>query len=224
MIDRASIADSLGHSFVRRSLLETALTHRSFGTPHNERLEFLGDGILNCVIADVLYARFPDLSEGDLSRLRANLVRQDSLHRIAQGLHLGDHLRLGDGEEKSGGRLRPSILADGVEALFGAVYLDAGFERVKAVIVKLYGGMLDALDPSEAIKDAKTRLQERLQANRQALPRYVVTATLGEAHAQMFEVACELAGLGITTTGRGASRRIAEQQAAEAALAATGHL
>lgn len=220
MNEPSRIADVLGHEFARGDLLETALTHRSFGTPHNERLEFLGDGILNCVIADLLYARFPQLSEGDLSRLRANLVRQDSLHGIAGDLRLGRYLNLGDGEEKSGGRSRPSILADAVEALFGAVYLDAGFEAVKSVVGKLYGPMLAKIDPAATIKDAKTRLQEQLQASRQQLPRYVVTATHGEAHAQTFEVACTIEGLGITTTGMGSSRRIAEQHAAESALAA----
>ena len=220
MNDRQSVAAALGHVFVRRELFDIALTHRSYGTPNNERLEFLGDGVLNCVIADLLYQRFPELSEGDLSRLRAHLVRQDSLHTIARDLCLGEALRLGDGEQKSGGRKRPSMLADAVEALIGAVFLDAGFERAKAVVQQLYRPMIEAIDPAEAIKDAKTRLQEHVQAARQPLPRYVVTATQGEAHAQVFEVACELDGVGITTSGRGASRRIAEQQAAAAALAA----
>lgn len=222
MNDRSGVTQALGHVFVRGDLLDTALTHRSYGVPNNERLEFLGDGLLNCVVAELLYNRFPDLSEGELSRLRANLVRQDSLHRIALQLRLGEHLRLGDGEEKSGGRVRPSILADAVEALFGAVYLDAGFAAARDVVSRLYRRMIEAIDPAQASKDAKTRLQEYLQARRQPLPRYAVTATQGAAHAQVFEVACELEGLGITTTGHGASRRIAEQQAAAAALSAIG--
>lgn len=210
---------ALGHSFSTGDLLRAALTHRSFGTPHNERLEFLGDSLLNCVVADLLYSRYPELSEGDLSRLRANLVRQDSLHSIAVRLNLGDDLKLGDGEKKSGGHARPSILADATEALFGAVYLDAGFARVHQVIAGLYAPLIEAIDLSRAIKDAKTRLQEYLQARKQPLPVYAVIATAGEAHAQEFEVACELVS-GLRRSGRGSSRRIAEQQAAEAVLTA----
>lgn len=210
---------ALGHGFSQTNLLRTALTHRSYGTPHNERLEFLGDALLNCVIADLLYARYPALSEGDLSRLRANLVNQDSLYTIALRLELGGRLQLGDGEKKSGGHARPSILADATEALFGAVYLDAGFARVREVIATLYAPLIDAIDLSRAIKDAKTRLQEYLQARKQPLPVYAVVATAGEAHAQEFEVICELAS-GIRGKGHGSSRRIAEQQAAEAILVA----
>lgn len=210
---------ALGHGFAQSSLLQTALTHRSYGTPHNERLEFLGDALLNCVVADLLFASYPALSEGDLSRLRANLVNQDSLHAIARRLDLGDRLHLGDGEKKSGGHARPSILADATEALFGAVYLDAGFARVHEVIAALYAPLIEAIDLSRAIKDAKTRLQEYLQARKQPLPVYTVVATAGEAHAQEFEVTCELAS-GVHGRGRGSSRRIAEQQAAEAILAA----
>ena len=166
-----SVARKLGHEFSDEALLRTALTHRSFGTPNNERLEFLGDGILDCVIAASLFHRFPTLPEGDLSRLRANMVRQDSLHRLALNLKLGDFLRLGEGELKSGGAQRPSILADALEALFGAIYLDAGFSAAQAVIERLYSPLLDELKPGQFQKDAKTRLQEWLQGRKKPLPR-----------------------------------------------------
>ncbi|MCL2523924.1 MAG: ribonuclease III [Betaproteobacteria bacterium] len=215
-----SIAARLGHRFADPNLLRTALTHRSFGTPNNERLEFLGDGILDCVIAAALYARFPDLPEGDLSRLRANLVRQDTLHRLALDLELGAALRLGEGELKSGGAQRPSILADALEALFGAIYLDAGFEPAAATVLRLYAPLLDALIPGKAGKDAKTGLQEWLQGRKKPLPRYLLLETSGAAHAQSFTVACELADPPLRTQGRGGSRRVAEQDAAEKALEA----
>jgi ribonuclease-3 len=154
------LEQALGHQFSEASLLLTALTHRSHSLPHNERLEFLGDSILNGVVARQLFDRFPDLPEGDLSRLRANLVRQDSLHQLALKLSLGNFLRLGEGELKSGGNQRPSILADTLEALFGAVWLDAGYDAASAVIVRLYSEMLAAITPGQPIKDAKTRLQE----------------------------------------------------------------
>ena len=208
----------LGHTFFDSSLLQTALTHRSHSTPHNERFEFLGDSILNGVIARQLFDRFPDLAEGDLSRLRANLVRQDSLHQLALSLSLGAFLRLGEGELKSGGAQRPSILADALEALFGAIWLDAGFDVASAVIVRLYAGMLTSITPGQPIKDAKTRLQELLQARRLPLPKYILTATEGEAHAQQFKMCCEIDSLKIRTEGSGGSRRAAEQMAAERAL------
>lgn len=216
----AGLAKAVGHAFGDPGLLQTALTHRSFGSPHYERLEFLGDGILNCAIAAELYRRFPDLPEGDLSRLRANLVRQDSLFKLAQGLCLGDVLRLGEGELRSGGSERPSILADALEAVFGAIYLDAGYDAAAAVVAGLYRSMLDELHPGQTAKDPKTRLQEWLQGRRQPLPRYTMVATTGAAHNQQFEVACELDGLGIRAVGQGTSRRIAEQAAADAALKA----
>lgn len=212
------IERTLGHSFSDSSLLQTALTHRSHSSPHNERLEFLGDSILNGVIARQLYDRFPDLPEGDLSRLRANLVRQDSLHQLALTLSLGQYLRLGEGELKSGGSQRPSILADAVEALFGAIWLDAGFEAASAVIERLYKDMLGAIVPGRPMKDAKTRLQEYLQGKRLPLPKYALTATEGEAHAQQFRIACEIEALKLRTEGSGGSRRAAEQMAAERAL------
>jgi ribonuclease III len=212
------LEQAIGHPFSDSSLLQIALTHRSHSAPHNERLEFLGDSILNGVIARQLYDRFPGLPEGDLSRLRANLVRQDSLHRLALSLTLGQYLRLGEGELKSGGAQRPSILADTVEALFGAIWLDAGFDAASAVIVRLYSDMLDAIVPGQPIKDAKTRLQEYVQGRRLPLPRYLLTGTEGEAHAQHFRIACEIGSLHIRTEGSGGSRRAAEQMAAERAL------
>lgn len=210
----------LGYSFEDASLLRTALTHRSYGTPHNERLEFLGDGVLDCVIAAVLYGRFPGLQEGDLSRLRARLVCQDSLHQLAQALDLGKMLRLGEGEMKSGGHRRPSILADALEAVFGAIYLDGGFERAHEVIARLYLPMLEGLLPGEMMKDAKTRLQEWLQGHRKALPQYQLVETSGAAHEQRFQVACLIEVPPVRTVGMGTSRRLAEQAAAEEALKA----
>lgn len=210
----------LGHVFADARLLQEALTHRSFGQPNNERFEFLGDSILNCVIAIALFERFGELREGELSRVRASLVRQDALHRIALVLDLGDCLRLGEGELKSGGSRRPSILADAVEALFAAVFLDAGFAAAKAVVDRLYVPLLAEVDPLKPSKDPKTALQEWLQGRRIPVPTYSMVQVIGEAHAQEFEVACEIPKLGVRTLGRGPSRRIAEQQSAELALAA----
>ncbi|MDY0035671.1 MAG: ribonuclease III [Zoogloea oleivorans] len=212
------LQQALGYRFVRPELLEQALTHRSFGSPHNERLEFLGDSVLNCVTAMALFGRFGELREGDLSRLRANLVRQEALHRLADGLKLGDYLRLGEGELKSGGHRRPSILADALEAIFAAVFMDAGFETAKAVIDRLYESSIAELDPARALKDPKTALQEWVQGRRIPLPRYSLANTRGEAHQQEFEVECEITGLGLKTRGIGVSRRAAEQQSAQAAL------
>ncbi len=212
------LEQAIGHTFSDSSLLLTALTHRSHSSPHNERLEFLGDSILNGVIARALFDRFPDVPEGDLSRLRANLVRQDSLHQLAVSVSLGKYLRLGEGELKSGGSQRPSILADALEALFGGVWLDAGFDAASAVIVRLYAEMLSAIVPGQPMKDAKTRLQEYLQGRRLPLPKYLLTGTEGEAHAQHFKIACEIETLHIQTEGSGGSRRAAEQMAAERAL------
>ncbi|WP_301102082.1 ribonuclease III [Propionivibrio sp.] len=212
------LEQALGHQFSDPSLLLTALTHRSHSSPHNERLEFLGDSILNGVIARQLFDRFPDVAEGDLTRLRANLVRQDSLHQLALTLSLGTFLRLGEGELKSGGPQRPSILADALEALFGATWLDAGYDAASAVIVRLYDGMLAAIVPGQPIKDAKTRLQEYLQGRRLPLPKYALTGTDGEAHAQHFRISCTIDALRIRTEGSGGSRRAAEQMAAQSAL------
>ncbi|MCM2308073.1 MAG: ribonuclease III [Sulfuritalea sp.] len=210
---------ALGHGFGRPELLRQALTHRSFGSSHNERLEFLGDSLLNCVIAGALYQRFAALKEGELSRLRASLVRQETLAEIARGLGLGELLQLGEGELKSGGARRPSILADALEALFGAIYVDAGFDAVRRVIERLYEPAMARIDPNDSGKDPKTALQELLQGRHLPLPRYTLLATSGEAHAQQFEIECVVADLGIRSTGTGASRRIAEQQAAQRAIA-----
>ena len=215
-----AIAKSIGHQFSDASLLRVALTHRSFGVPNNERLEFLGDGVLDCVIAALLYERFPALPEGDLSRLRANLVRQESLHQLALQLELGAVLRLGEGEMRSGGAARPSILADSLEAVFGAVYLDAGFAAAYAVIERLYQPLLAELKPGQFQKDPKTRLQEWLQGRKKPLPRYALLETRGAAHEQSFKVACEIDQPAVRTIGSGSSRRIAEQNAAEAAMKA----
>ncbi|MBI3094462.1 MAG: ribonuclease III [Rhodocyclales bacterium] len=210
---------ALGHGFGRPELLRQALTHRSFGASHNERLEFLGDSLLNCVVAAALYQRFAALKEGELSRLRASLVRQETLAEIARGLGLGELLQLGEGELKSGGAQRPSILADALEALFGAIYVDAGFDAVRRVIERLYQPAMTRIDPNDSGKDPKTALQEILQGRHLPLPRYTLLATSGEAHAQQFEIECVVADLGIRSTGTGGSRRIAEQQAAQRAIA-----
>ncbi len=213
-MDRADLETLTGYVFRDLSLRDRALTHRSFGATHNERLEFLGDGVLNCAVAAELYRRFPELPEGELSRLRAHFVNQQMLAEIAAGLDLGRRLRLGEGEQKSGGAQRPSILADGLEALLGAVFLDGGFDAACGVVGRLYADPLDQADPLVLGKDAKTRLQEWLQARRHPLPQYAVIGTRGEAHAQTFEVECCIPVLDLRTTGSGASRRSAEQAAA----------
>ncbi|MFO1414398.1 MAG: ribonuclease III [Burkholderiales bacterium] len=209
----------VAHPFRRPELLQHALTHRSYGAAHNERLEFVGDAVLNCVVGAALYERFPALSEGDLSRVRASLVNQDTLARVARRLDLGAHLRLGDGELRSGGADRPSILADALEAVFGAVFVDAGFEAARGVIVDCYGPILAEADPVLLGKDPKTRLQEWLQARRIAVPEYAIIGTTGDAHAQTFEVECRIPALDVVTVGHGSSRRIAEQAAADDAFA-----
>ena len=213
-MDRDRIEQHIGYRFSEPALLAQALTHRSHGTPHNERLEFLGDSVLNCIIAAELFMRFGALPEGDLSRLRARLVRQEALHRLAQDLGVGAHLRLGEGELKSGGSARPSILADALEALVGAIFLDGGFAAARGWVRRLYGPLLTELDPHDPGKDPKTLLQELLQARRIALPQYTVLATRGAAHSQHFEVECLIPQLSVRTTGSGSSRRAAEQEAA----------
>ncbi|MDH5264124.1 MAG: ribonuclease III [Betaproteobacteria bacterium] len=216
--DLSGIQRRLGHTFRDPALLRRALTHRSAAADHNERLEFVGDSLLNCVIAILLYERMPGLPEGDLSRLRAGLVNQASLHEIAQALELGDELLLGEGELKSGGFRRPSILADGFEALLGAVFLDAGFAAVRGVVEALFAGRIDQAGQAPPAKDPKTALQEDLQSRRMPLPRYVVLNVGGEAHQQVFRVECRVDELGVAGVGEGASRRAAEQQAAESVL------
>lgn len=217
-IDLSGLTTRLGVEFKTLALLEQALTHRSHNARHNERLEFLGDAVLNCAVARLLYDKYPKLDEGDLSRIRANLVRQQALHEIAQRLELGQFLRLGEGERKSGGVRRPSILADAVEALTGAVFLDAGFEAAADMVVRLYKPILDSVDPNTLGKDAKTLLQEYLQSRHISLPVYSVIATRGAAHSQEFEVECAVPKLNIQVHGSGGSRRAAEQAAAKSAL------
>jgi len=210
----------IGYRFKNSALLRQALTHRSNGQPNNERLEFLGDSVLNCAIATVLFERFDNVDEGDLSRLRAYLVKQLALHKVAQRLELGQNLVLGEGEFKSGGTRRPSILADALEALIGAVFLDAGFDTAKDLIARLYEPELKDADPLTLGKDAKTLLQEELQRLRMALPVYSVVATHGAAHSQMFEVECVISKMKVRVLGTGGSRRAAEQDAAANALTA----
>jgi len=225
-MDYGPLQRKLGHSFAQATLLQQALTHRSHSAANNERIEFLGDSVLNCCIADELYGRFGDLREGELTVLRAKLVRQETLAELAQTIELGSYLRMGEGELKSGGFRRPSILANGLEALFGAVFLDAGFAASQGVIRGLYLPLLEALDPyaqgmdpKTLGKDPKTLLQESLQARKIPLPQYSVVATQGAAHNQQFQVECQIPQLAIRTTGFGASRRIAEQEAAQLAFA-----
>ncbi len=219
-MDFKLLQNRLGHAFKDAALLQQALTHRSHSSLHNERLEFLGDSVLNCVVASLLFERYNKIDEGDLSRLRANLVKQQSLYEIAQRLELSQFLRLGEGELKSGGFRRPSILADTLEALFGAIFLDAGFDAACKVIRSLYIPILDTVDPKTLGKDAKTLLQEFLQGKKIALPQYNVVATHGAAHNQMFEVECLVPKLDIQVFGTGGSRRAGEQAAAKRALEA----
>lgn len=207
----------IGYRFTDIDLLRRALTHRSYGSTHNERLEFLGDSVLNCVISLELFARFPELSEGQLSRLRANIVNDQALAAAAKSLEFGSQLRLGEGELKSGGAGRTSILAGALEALVGAVFLDGGIDRAREVVRALLGTVLDSVDPAIPGKDPKTLLQEHLQARKHALPQYAVVATRGEAHEQQFQVECVIAELGIRSLGEGPSRRSAEQEAARQA-------
>jgi ribonuclease III len=207
----------IGHCFSDIELLRRALTHRSYGAAHNERLEFLGDSVVNCAVALELYRKFPRLAEGELSRLRANLVNQQSLAAIAVRFEFGERLYLGEGELKSGGARRPSMLADAVEAVIGAAFLDGGFEAAGKVVRALFGSALDTIDPVASGKDPKTLLQEHLQARKIALPLYTVIATRGEAHEQQFQVECAIPELGVRTLGEGASRRSAEQEAARLA-------
>ncbi|WP_429269426.1 ribonuclease III [Paraburkholderia sp. EB58] len=208
----------LRYEFRNAELLRQALTHRSHSATHNERLEFLGDSVLNCAVAALLFQRFSKLDEGDLSRVRANLVKQQSLYEIAQALNISDGLRLGEGELRSGGFRRPSILADTLEAILGAIFLDGGFDAAQTVIKRLYVPILDHIDPRTLGKDSKTLLQEYLQGHKIALPTYTVVATHGAAHNQQFEVECTVPKLEVKVSGSGASRRAAEQAAAKKAL------
>lgn len=213
-----SLQDRIGYRFASEALLRQALTHRSHGATHNERLEFLGDSVLNCAVATLLYQRFARIDEGDLSRVRANLVKQQTLYEIANRLELSACLLLGEGELKSGGFKRPSILADTLEAVFGAVLLDGGYQAAYEVIHRLYEPILKNVDPHTLGKDAKTLLQEWLQSRKIPLPVYSVVATHGAAHNQLFEVECSVPKLSIQVLGSGGSRRAAEQNAARQAL------
>ena len=208
----------LQHQFKDPRVLLRALTHRSHGAEHNERLEFLGDAVLNLAVSKLLYERLGSLPEGDLSRVRAGLVRQESLHRIAQELGLQGLLRLGEGEARSGGQRRPSILADALEALIGAVCIDAGYPVAEALVQRLYDSVEIHPQMAAMAKDAKTELQEWLQARRIAVPAYRIPATRGQAHAQTFEVECAVPALGLAEQGEGRSRRTAEQEAARRLL------
>lgn len=213
-----ALQDRLQHHFSQPALLERALTHRSFSADHNERLEFLGDSVLNLSVADLLYRALGGLSEGELSRVRANLVKQDTLHQLAMQLDLSSVLRLGEGESRSGGYKRPSILADALEAVIGAVYLDAGFDAARNLVERLFKDVEVAPGMQAASKDPKTELQEWLQGRKMKLPIYRVVATLGEAHRQTFDVECLVSELNQTERGIGGSRRAGEQAAAAAML------
>jgi ribonuclease III len=213
-----SLASRLGYQFKNAALLAQALTHRSFASNNNERLEFLGDGALNFIIANQLYNRFNKLPEGDLSRLRAQLVKESTLCEIAISLNVGESLKLGEGEMKSAGWKRPSILADALEAIVGAVYIDGGHLAAEALVLQLFSEKISQIDPKIIDKDAKSQLQEYLQAKKIALPDYNVVLIEGEAHAQTFKISCNIQKLNINTVGEGTSRRNAEQQAAQLAL------
>lgn len=217
-----TLSRQLGYQFENVELLEQALTHRSCGSRNNERLEFLGDSILNFTIAEALYEQFPKAKEGQLSRLRAGLVRGLTLAEISREKDVGEHLHLGSGELKSGGFNRDSILADALEAIIGAIYLDSGFDRCRERILHWYQSRLADLSLEDTHKDAKTRLQEFLQSRHYSLPVYHLMRVEGEAHEQVFHVECEVENLEKHTKGRGGSRRIAEQKAAEKALKKMG--
>ncbi len=208
----------LGYAFRQAGLLQQAVTHRSFSSDHNERLEFLGDSVLNLSVAHMLYVQLSSLPEGDLSRVRANLVKQDTLHQLAKTLDLSAVMRLGEGEMRSGGQSRPSILADALEAIIGAVYLDGGYQDAQALVERLFQTVDIKPDMQAVDKDPKTELQEWLQGRKFALPKYTVVGTSGAAHRQQFEVSCEVTELRKTQQGSGASRRAAEQAAAAALL------
>src|SRR3954464_1955044 len=213
-----ALQQRIGHRFSDARLLDRALTHRSFGADHNERLEFLGDAVLSLVISSLLFERFAGSDEGDLTRVRAHLVREDSLHRMALQLGLPDMLRLGEGEARGGGAQRASILADALEALIGATFQDGGFEAARNLVQRLFGEIIETTDRASWSKDAKTELQEWLQARRLPVPVYRISATRGQAHAQTFVVECSVPALNLIESGEGRSRRVAEQEAARRML------
>jgi len=208
-----------GYQFRQQDLLEQALTHRSYSrSSNNERLEFLGDSILNLIISNHIYLRFTDADEGDLSRLRASLVKKETLAQVAIGIGLGAHIHLGGGELKSGGYRRASILSDALEAIIGAVYLDSGYEQAETTVLSLFETQLQGIDESTNLRDPKTQLQEYLQARKKNLPRYQVEQTSGKSHDQVFTVSCKVSDLDMQTEGKGSSRKKAEQQAAQKVL------
>lgn len=213
-----ALQQRLGHQFGRPELLQRALTHRSFGAEHNERLEFLGDAMLSLAVSRLLFDRFGESDEGDLTRVRAHLVREESLHKVALQLGFPDFLRLSDGEAKGGGAHRASILADAMEAVIGAVYLDGGYEAAQLLVKQLFGEVISSTTADSWRKDPKTELQEWLQGRKIPVPNYRIVATRGQAHAQTFEVECAVPSLHIADTGEGRSRRIAEQDAAQKVL------
>jgi ribonuclease-3 len=213
-----ALQQRLGHRFSNSRLLARALTHRSFGADHNERLEFLGDAVLQAAVSALLYERFAGSDEGDLTRVRAHLVREDSLHKAALALGMPDVLRLSEGEARGGGAARPSILADALEAVIGAVFLDGGYEPAQALVRRLFGELIATTEADRWSKDAKTELQEWLQARKLPVPTYSIAAVRGQAHAQTFEVACDVPPLGLVERGEGRSRRAAEQEAARRML------
>ncbi len=215
-----ALQQRLGHRFADPELLSRAVTHRSFGSDHNERLEFLGDAVLSLAISALLFERFGGSDEGDLTRVRAHLVREDTLHRVALVIGLPDVLRLSEGEARGGGAQRPSILADALEAIIGAVFRDGGFEPAQALVQRLFGEVIVSTDIESWTKDAKTELQEWLQARRLPVPSYRIASTRGQAHAQTFEVECAVPALNLVETGEGRSRRVAEQEAARRMLVA----
>ena len=214
----SELEQKLGYTFIRITLLEQAVTHRSFGAIHNERLEFLGDSVLNCCIARLIFDQFPTMPEGELSRLRANLVNQSVLAELSADIEIGPLLRLGDGELKTGGAQRPSILGDALEAVLGAVVLDSGFSAAFNVVHKLFSSRIETGRNSNPVKDAKTELQEWLQGKRSDLPAYKVKKIEGESHRQIFHVECSVIAFNVMSLGKGASRRAAEQDAAAQAL------
>jgi ribonuclease-3 len=213
-----ALSQRLGYTFRQRDLLLRAVTHRSYGADHNERLEFLGDAVLNLAVSDLLFDQYDASPEGDLTRIRAHLVRQDMLHRIALSLGLPAVLRMSEGEARGGGAQRPSILADAMEAVIGAVYRDAGFDAAEALVRRLFAPLVSETETQAWAKDAKTQLQEWLQARRQSVPEYRIEATRGRAHDQTFVVVCSVAGFGVEARGEGRSRRTAEQEAARLVL------
>lgn len=217
------VSDRLGYRFNKARLLDQALTHRSASRKHNERLEFLGDAVLNFLVAEGLYQRMPDAHEGELTRWRANLVRRQTLATLARELDLGQYLRLGSGEIKTRGAERDSILANALEAVIGAIYLDGGLEACRATVLRLFSSHLFPAPGEESVKDAKTRLQEAVQSQNLPLPRYAVLRVEGAAHQQRFTVVCEVCGVVEAVQGRGSSRRRAEQDAARKALAVIEH-